>query len=136
MSEALKGHVLSILNNYKVGTLATIRNDQPFSRFMMFFHEELVLYTATNKETHKAEDIEKNPHVHILLRKEDSWNSPYVEIEAEATVEETKTLKEKFWNEQLKEWIDSPEDPNYLLLQLTPKKIYYYEKPGSKAQVL
>ncbi len=27
---------------------------------MMLFHEDLVLYTATNKDTHKVEELEKN----------------------------------------------------------------------------
>ncbi|WP_404826830.1 hypothetical protein [Priestia flexa] len=38
----VKQKVLSILDNYKVGTLATIQNNKPYSRFMMFSHDDLV----------------------------------------------------------------------------------------------
>lgn len=133
----VKQKVLSILDNYKVGTLATIQNNKPYSRFMMFSHDDLVLYTATNKNAHKVDDIQSNPYVHILLGYDDQgWNDPYVEIEAKALIEDNKELKETFWNDHLKEWINSPDDPNYVLLQLTPENIRYFEKAGSEPEEL
>ncbi|TYR79200.1 general stress protein [Priestia megaterium] len=137
MSDDVKQKILSVLSNYKIGTLATIQNNKPYSRFMMFSNEDLILYTATNKNTHKVEDIKKNSHVHVLLGYDSQgWNEPYVEIEAKAKVEENKQLKDKFWNDHLKEWISSTDDPNYVLLQLTPEYIRYFEKAGSTPQEL
>jgi general stress protein 26 len=137
MSEELKNKVLTILHDHKVGTLATIQNDRPYSRFMMFFHEDLVLYTATNKDTHKVDEIKQNPNVHVLLGYEGKgWNDSYLEVEATASISDNKELKEKFWNDHLKEWMNSPDDPEYVLLQLMPEAIRYYEKAGSKPQVL
>ncbi|MDI3090941.1 pyridoxamine 5'-phosphate oxidase family protein [Priestia megaterium] len=129
----VKNQILSVLDDYTIGTLATIQDGKPYSRFMMFFHEDLVLYTATNKDTHKVEELEKNPYVHILLGYDgQGWNDPYVEVEAKVNVETNEELKKKFWNEKLKEWIKSPDDPNYLLLQLTPERMLYFDKAGSK----
>lgn len=129
----VKNQILSLLDDYTIGTLATIQDEKPYSRFMMFFHEDLVLYTATNKDTHKVEELEKNPYVHILLGYDgQGWSDPYVEVEAKVNVETNEELKKKFWNEKLKEWIKSPDDPNYLLLQLTPKRMRYFDKAGSK----
>ncbi|MBX9971257.1 pyridoxamine 5'-phosphate oxidase family protein [Priestia aryabhattai] len=129
----VKNQILSVLDDYTIGTLATIQDEKPYSRFMMFFHEDLVLYTATNKDTHKVEELEKNPYVHILLGYDgQGWSDPYVEVEAKVNVETNEELKKKFWNEKLKEWIKSPDDPNYLLLQLTPKRMRYFDKAGSK----
>ncbi|MBM7704325.1 pyridoxamine 5'-phosphate oxidase family protein [Metabacillus iocasae] len=137
MSNNTKEKVLTILKDHKIGTLATIRGGKPYSRFMMFFNEDLVLYTATNKHTHKVEDIEENPYVHILLGYEgQGWNDSYVEIQAKANVEDRQELKEKFWNEHLREWISGPDDPNYVLLQLTPEHILYFEKAGSEPEEL
>jgi general stress protein 26 len=137
MSEELKNKVLTILHDHKVGTLATIQNDRPYSRFMMFFHEDLVLYTATNKDTHKVDEIKQNPNVHVLLGYEGKgWNDSYLEVEATASISDNKELKEKFWNDHLKEWMNSPDDREYVLLQLMPEAIRYYEKAGSKPQVL
>ncbi|MCA1318635.1 pyridoxamine 5'-phosphate oxidase family protein [Bacillus tianshenii] len=136
MNEGLENKITEMFSDHKVGTLATIRENRPYSRFMIFFHEGLTLYTATNQHTHKIEDIKANPHVHILLGMENtSWNEPYAEIEAEATVEENQELKNKFWDDKLSEWIKSPEDPEYLLLKLSPSAIRYYEKAGSEAEI-
>ncbi len=137
MSKTLKDQVVELFSHHKVGTLATIRDNKPYSRFMMFYNENLTLYTATNEHAHKAEDIAQNPQVHILLGYDrDSDHEHYVEIEANAEIEESKELKEKFWNEKLKSWISSPDDPEYMLLKLTPKTILYYEKPGKEPQEL
>ncbi|WP_421383921.1 pyridoxamine 5'-phosphate oxidase family protein [Bacillus salacetis] len=137
MSQTLKEKVIELFSNHKVGTLATIRNNQPYSRFMMFFNEELTLFTATNQHAHKAEDIAQNPHVHILLGYDrDSSHEHYVEIEASAEIEKSEELKEKFWNDHLKPWITAPDDPEYMLLRLTPKTILYYERVGKEPQEL
>ena len=54
---------------------------------MMFFHEDEVLYTAANKDTHKVDDIKQSPKVHVLLGYEGKgWNDSYVEIEAMAGI--------------------------------------------------
>ncbi|QFT87867.1 General stress protein 26 [Bacillus sp. THAF10] len=136
MSTDLKSKITAMFSDHHIGTLATIRRDRPYSRFMLFFHEELTLFCATNEHTHKIEDIKTNPHVHILLGMEGgSWSSPYVEIEAEASFENNNDYKQKFWNEKLSEWIKSPDDPNYLLLKLTPTTIRYFEKAGAAAEV-
>jgi general stress protein 26 len=137
MTNTLKDKVADLFSHHKVGTLATIRDNKPYSRFMMFNSEDLTLYTATNEQAHKAEDIAQNPNVHILLGYDrDSDHEHYVEIEANASVEESADLKEKFWSEQVKHWIASPEDPEYLLLKLTPVTILYYEKTGKEPQEL
>ncbi|MGF2615063.1 general stress protein [Rossellomorea vietnamensis] len=137
MSLTLKEKIVELISIHKVGTLATIRNNRPYSRFMMFYNEELTLFTATNQHAHKAEDIAQNPHVHILLGFDrDSDHAHYVEIEAEAEIEKSEELKDKFWNEYLKPWITAPDDPEYMLLKLTPKTILYYERTGKEPQEL
>lgn len=97
MSNDVKNQILSVLDDYTIGTLATIQDGKPYSRFMMFFHEDLVLYTATNKDTHKVEELEKNPYVHILLGYDgQGWSDPYVEVEAKVNVETNEELKRNF----------------------------------------
>jgi general stress protein 26 len=104
---------------------------------MLFFHEDLTLYAATNKHTHKVEDIEENPNVHILVGLEgNGFSSSYCEIEAKATLEDSKELRSKFWNDQLKEWMSGPEDPNYLLLKMTPSIIRYFDQAGDGPEEL
>ncbi|MFD3448169.1 pyridoxamine 5'-phosphate oxidase family protein [Microbacteriaceae bacterium 4G12] len=134
----LKQKILSMLQNNKTGVLATIRNNKPHSCFMVFFHEELTLYVATDRQSKKLEDISQNNHVHVLLGRDGkTWDEEFIEVEGTASVEEDADLKNKFWNNILKRWLHGPEDPNYVLLKITPKHIYYIDKAGViKPQVL
>ncbi|MTH53555.1 general stress protein [Bacillus mangrovi] len=135
--QQLKEKILSLLDHHQIGSMATVRGSRPYSRFMLFFHEGLTLYTATSKKAHKAEDIEENPHVHLLLGYEGkAFRDQYAEVEATASVEESKELKEKFWNGNLKDWIQSPDDPDYMLLKLQPTKISFFSKAGEEPEIL
>ncbi|WP_338780040.1 pyridoxamine 5'-phosphate oxidase family protein [Metabacillus sp. FJAT-52054] len=137
MSAQLEEKIMKLLDNHQIGSMATVRNGKPYSRFMLFFHQGLTLYTATSKKTHKAEDIRENPAVHLLLGLEgNGFRDEYAEIEANASVEESSSLKEKFWNEKLKDWIKSPDDPDFLLLKLEPEKFCYFSKAGEEPETL
>jgi general stress protein 26 len=137
MSKELTKKITSVFEKHQVGTLATIQDNRPFSRFMLFFHDGLTLYTATNKNTHKMKDIQTNPYAHILLGVEGKgWEDDYVEIEAKIEVENDANTKEKFWNEQLYKWLNGPNDPEYVLLKLVPEKIRYIEKAGANPETI
>lgn len=133
----VKQKVLHMLEKHTVGTLATISNGKPFSRFMLFFHEDVTLYAVSNKNTHKVEDVESNPAVHILLGLDaKNYSQPYCEFEARATVEDSPELRERFWDDTLKEWMSGPNDPDYVLLKFTPTRIRYFDKAGGTPEEL
>jgi general stress protein 26 len=135
MDQSMKKKVNQMMDENHVGTLATIRDQKPFTRFMNFTHDDLTLYTATNRHTHKVEDISQNPSVHILLGNEEhSWHDSYMEIEARAELTDDSTLKERCWDEHLREWLDGPNDPNYVVLKLTPEKIRIFEEAGKNPE--
>lgn len=123
--ENLKERILEVLKESKVGSLATVEGNKPHSRYMTFFmNDDLNLYTPTSKETYKAEEIEKNPNVHILIGYEgEGMGDSYIEVQGTAEIREDQELKDKFWNEKMKKWIDSAEDPNYIILQIKPETI-------------
>lgn len=116
--------IMKVLGASKVGALATIEGNKPHSRYMTFFNEDLTLYTPTSTETHKTEEIENNPNVHILLGYEgDGMGDAYLEIQGKAVIREDQNLKDKFWNEKMKKWIKSANDPNFIILQIKPETI-------------
>lgn len=125
MSQAeLKQQILKVLDESKVGTLATVKNNKPHSRYMTFSHDELTLYTPTSNETHKTDEIEDNPNVHILLGYEgEGYGDTFVEIEGRAYVEDSAHYKEKLWNDHMKRWFEGPDDPNYIVLKIQPTAI-------------
>lgn len=133
----VKDKVLHMFDNHAIGTLATIQDGKPFSRFMLFFHDGLKLYAATHKDTHKLDDMNSNPNVHILLGLEaGSFTSHYCEIEATSSVEESPDLRKRFWDDSLAEWMSGSDDPNYVLLAFKPERILYFEKAGSEPEEL
>lgn len=134
----LKEKILSILQNQQTGILATVRDHKPHCCFMIFFHQDLTLYVATDRLSRKLDDIKENNNVHVLIgRQGTTWDEKYIEVAADAYLEESAELKNQFWNNILKRWLNGPEDPNYVLLRLEPKQIYYVEGAGTvKPEVL
>ena len=118
----LKEEVINIIDNDHVGVLSTMQENKPHARYMMFFHDELQLYTATNKKTHKVDEIEDNPNVHVLLGFNEK-EKKYVELQGKATLVNDDQLKQKYWNDQLMPWLDGPDDPEYCLLKIDPEHI-------------
>lgn len=47
----LKEKIATIIQGQRTGVLSTIRNEKPHSAFMMFFHEDFVLYVATDRQS-------------------------------------------------------------------------------------
>ncbi|WP_046176013.1 pyridoxamine 5'-phosphate oxidase family protein [Domibacillus indicus] len=134
---SVKEQILSILKENYVGTMATIHDNKPRSRYMTFFNDNLTLYTATSKDTHKTEDIEQNPYTHILLGYEgEGIGDTYVEIEGKVTESDDEGMKEKVWNEHLEPWFDGPEDPKLLILKIDPEQIRLMNKKGQPPQTL
>lgn len=135
--QELRDKILGILDDNKVGTLATVKNNKPHSRYMTFFNESLTLYTPTNKETHKTEEIEENPNVHILLGYDgEGVGDTFVEIEGKASIRDDDEMKHKLWNDHLKPWFEGPDDPEYIVLEIKPSKITLMNSKDNSPQTL
>ncbi|WP_221568502.1 pyridoxamine 5'-phosphate oxidase family protein [Alkalihalobacillus sp. TS-13] len=117
----LKEKVLNVLDHSKFGTLATVKKNKPHSRYMTFHHDGLTMYTPTDKDTHKAEEIDENPNVHILLGYNgDGLGDVYVEVEGTATIKKDVDLKEKLWTKHMDQYFEGPDDPDYVVLEIKP----------------
>lgn len=122
--QQLKNKVLDILDHHKIGSLATVESGKPHSRYMTFFHDGLTLYTPTSDETHKAEEIDNNPNVHVLLGYNgEGLGDAYLEITGTAKLNHSKDLKDKIWDERLERWFDGKDDPNLTVLEIEPSEI-------------
>jgi general stress protein 26 len=129
--QELKDNILKVLKESRTGTLATVKGNKPHSRYMTFFNEDLTLYTPTSSETHKADEIEANPNVHILLGYDgDGFGDAYVEVEGTAVIKDDQGLKDKLWNEHMEHWFDGKDDPNYVVLEIKPSAIRLMNKRG------
>ncbi len=112
-----------ILDVSKVGVLSTAHNNLPKSRYMMFYNDEEVLYTKTNKDSFKVEEIESNPDVYILLGYEETKNRSYVEFAGKAEIVEDQETIDWLWNKQDKSFFESKNDPQLTVLKISPTEV-------------
>ncbi len=121
--------VEDILSGAYVGPMATIQNNKPHSRYMTFFSDELTLYAATSRKTDKIDEIETNPYTHILLGYESElFDDEFVEYMGEVSIHDSKEIKAQTWRDDMLKWFDGPEDPNLVILKITPLEIRVLNK--------
>ncbi|MFJ8065786.1 pyridoxamine 5'-phosphate oxidase family protein [Psychrobacillus sp. NPDC096426] len=137
MAKNAKEIAQKILKDSLIGTMATIEQNKPHSRYMTFFNDDFILYTATSKKTHKVEEIQKNPNTHILLGYEGKGlGDAFLEIEGTVEEYDDESMKKKVWNNALKGWFDGPEDPNLIILKITPTQIRVMNIKGEEPQIV
>lgn len=104
---------------------------------MIFYNEGFILYTLTDKRTAKVDEIEANPHAHVLLGYEEGlFNKNFVEIETEVSITEDDSLIEHLWMAPMNAVFESKDDPNIMVLRLTPKKFLCVELKTRKLKRL
>lgn len=132
-----KEQALKILNDNMIGTMATVQQNKPHSRYMTFFNDDFILYTATSKKTHKVEDIEQNPYTHILLGYDgNGLGDSFLEIEGQVEESDDESMKEKVWNDALKGWFEGPEDPDLVILKIVPTQVRVMNSKGKEPEVV
>ena len=90
---------------------------------MVFYHDEAVLYTKTDEDSPKVEEVESNPQAHILLGYEETKNKSFLEIKAKVEVINDQETIDWLWETQDKVYFDSKNDPDLTVLKLIPEQI-------------
>ncbi|PRO66503.1 pyridoxamine 5'-phosphate oxidase family protein [Alkalicoccus urumqiensis] len=133
----LRERIESIMEQHAIGTLATVENDKPHTRYMTFLNKDLTLYTPTSRETHKAEEIDKNNNVHILLGYQgDGIGDEFVEVAGTASIRDDKNLVEDLWFDDMNNWFGGKEDPELIFLEIKPDSIRLMNKKGEAPKSL
>ncbi|AOV08735.1 pyridoxamine 5'-phosphate oxidase family protein [Sporosarcina ureilytica] len=128
-----KKEALKILKESYVGTMATVYGNKPHTRYMTFFNDEFTLYTATSKKTEKVDELEVNPHTHILIGYEgEGMGDEYLEIEGTVSISDDDSMKEKVWNKHMKDWFSGPDDPDLVILKISPDSMRLMNKKGEE----
>lgn len=133
--EELKKRALNILEKSYVGTLATVKDNKPHSRYMTFFNEDFTLYTATSKETQKVDELEANPNAHVLIGYDgEGLGDEFLEIEGQMAEHDDQDTIDKVWNEHLEGWFSGPDDPKLLIISIKPTRVRVMNRKGEKPQ--
>lgn len=126
-----------ILEDNMIGTMATIENNKPHSRYMTFFNDNFTLYTVTSKGTHKVEELSNNPYTHILIGYDGKgFGDSFLEIEGKVEISSDESMKEKVWNKALRFWYDGPDDPQMVVLKITPSQMRLMNTKGEDPKIV
>jgi len=129
--DTLQNEILAILDKHKIGPMATLRGDKPYGRYMTFRNEEFVLYTTTDEESQKMEDLKTNPYVHILLGYTNNDNeAPYIEYTGKFTEIKDDELKLKITN--FFRSLFNADKGDLITLQIEPVQIKYFPRVDAK----
>ncbi|MBF7030226.1 pyridoxamine 5'-phosphate oxidase family protein [Staphylococcus kloosii] len=115
--------VEKILNSSRIGVLSTAHNNVPNSRYMVFYNDDLTLYTKTNIDSTKVSEFKDNPRAHILLGYDDTNNRSFLEIDAQVEVINDQATIDWLWETQDKTFFDSKDDSELCVLKVTPNSI-------------
>ena len=128
-NKQLEQNIIKALDDNKFGSFGTIEaGNKPKVRYMAVFHDKLNIYLATNRKTHKVEELKENPNAFLLLGYEAGGGKDVVGIEATVDISKDDDLRSKIWNKELEKWFKGPDDPDYVILELTPTRIEYESK--------
>jgi general stress protein 26 len=124
---SLKESILKVMGGQVVAAIATIQEGKPAVRYMAVMgQEDLTLIGASNKGSRKVEQIKKNPDVALTIWSGKNFSDPYVMIQGRAEVHDDLETKKKFWNPIMEPYFQKPENPNYVVIKFTSKRIEYY----------
>ncbi|MFC7363874.1 MULTISPECIES: pyridoxamine 5'-phosphate oxidase family protein [Bhargavaea] len=130
-----KATAQKILDESMVGTMATVQGGKPFTRYMTFFNDGFTLYTATSKQTDKVDELEDNPHTHILIGYDgEGFGDDYLEIMGTAEITDDEGLIDKVWNDSMETYFEGPDDPDLVILKVRPDAMRVMNKKGQPPQ--
>ncbi len=126
--KALKEKILKIAKQYPIASIGSITAEgNPWVRYMATeIDEELNLWTTSFASSRKISQIEKNDNVHAALGADPAcWQKPYINMAGKAEILIDPEVKKKYWNDMLSQFFTGPDDPNYVVIKITPKVIEY-----------
>lgn len=91
--------------------------------------EEGTIYFLTDAESHKDEEIARDPNVCLAFANSD--DQKYVSVSGRAQVSNDRAKIRELWSTPAKAWWDSPDDPSIRVLKVTPGDAQYWDSPGT-----
>jgi len=107
-------------------SLATVGEDgSPRVRFVRAkLDHYVILRVPTFLETRKVVDIRGEPRVHVTCGATDSSRpGTYYQIDGSAEISTEPSEREAAWTPRLSKWFSDSDDPNYVVVKVTPTQI-------------
>ncbi len=87
------------------------------------------VWFISERDSHKARNIERDPRVNVAYSSNDSW----VSLSGTAEVVDDHAKLQELWNSFTGAWLEGgPENPNNVLIKVTGDTAEYWDSPGSR----
>ena len=87
------------------------------------------IYFATQRQSGKVTELTQDSHVYLGYT--NTSGSDWVSVTGKARVIDDKQKNKDVWSAAFKNWFDGPEDPNMVLIEVTPDLAEYWDS-GSR----
>jgi general stress protein 26 len=124
----LKDKILAKLEGLQIASLATITQDgKPWVRYVTVQADpDLTLYVATSPGSRKVAQVKAAPEVHLTCGLADpATMEAYLQIQGRAEVVDDQTTKNRVWRPEFEQYFPSAEDPNLVVVRISPYRIEY-----------
>ena len=131
-----KEEVIDLIKDAGFGVLATVNNNQPKARPMMpYLTEEGDLLLAVLSHSRTINDITVNPRVEICYI---DRKMCFARIAGKAKISQEIEKKLMVWNNvpMLRQYFGSPQDPNYVLIEIETDSVEAMTPQQRKPDVL
>lgn len=124
--EKVEEIISGIISGSKMALLATVDGNRPWVRYMATVDVKgtFKLQSSTSLQSRKVAHVKANPNVHITLGCESMEEmKPYVQYVAKCKVLTDEKSKKDHWQPHLEQYFQSPDNPNYCVLEFEPETI-------------
>jgi general stress protein 26 len=130
------GRVWTLMEKIGICMLSTRDGEEIRARPMAahLVRDEHAIYFLTDAESHKDEEIAKNPHVGVAFS--DTGSQTYVALTGRGVVSNDRAKIRELWSTPAKAWWDSPEDPSLRVLKVTPHDAQYWDGPSRPVSLI
>jgi general stress protein 26 len=125
-------HLLDIINEFDTAMLVTRTDDGAMrSRPLMVAEcrDDGTLYFATNAESAKVHELERDPHVTVTLQ----GDKQYASLSGRAEILRDRGLVDRLWSEAWKVWFPAGKnDPQLCILAVHPHTAELWDNRGAR----
>jgi len=124
--EEIRNKILGVIGKPFLAGFATLTEDgKPWVRYVYAVgSDDMTIRFSTFINARKAAQIAANPEVHLTGGVSDPENwTHYLQIQGKAELSTDQAEKSAFWNDEIAQIFDGPEDPKYGVVIVKPYRI-------------
>lgn len=134
----IKEEIWGYLKDFQYVFLATSKGTQPRVRPMSLVYLDEKCWVMTNTKSAKVKQIQKNPRTEFCLFLQEKGQTGYIRVAGAAKIVTDRGKKSRIAGHCgfFSRYFKGADDPNYTLIEITPRNIEYLMPGEFKVQKL